>query len=120
MDIITRDIRLAGFNYNATDPATPTVGACTSGGRPVGLLPQDQNIAGADTGPDRLSLVVPVLSTAITPWTLAAAAIRTAEPRDPIYCDHNGRCCDYRHDRTRPGGGFCCVSGELSQGESLQ
>lgn len=74
MDIITRDIRLAGFNYNATDPATPTVGACTSGGRPVGLLPQDQNIAGADTGPDRLSLVVPVLSTATTPWTLAAAA----------------------------------------------
>ena len=74
MDIISKDMRMAGFNYNATDPATPIVGGCSSGGRPVGLLPQDQNPGGADTGPDRVSLVVPVLTNVTTPWTLSAAA----------------------------------------------
>lgn len=74
MDLISKDIRLAGFNYNATDPAAPIIGACSSGGRPVGLLPQDQNPAGADTGPDRVSLVVPVLTNAAAPWVLSAAA----------------------------------------------
>lgn len=82
MDTITRDIRLAGFNYNVTDPATPIVGACSSGGRPVGLLPQDQNSGGADTGPDRVSLVVPVLTNETTPWTLSAAAGST--PPNPV------------------------------------
>src|SRR5687768_13596431 len=74
MDIISKDMRMAGFNYNATDPATPIVGGCSSGGRPVGLLPQDQNPGGADTGPDRVSLVVPVLTNVTTPWALSAAA----------------------------------------------
>jgi type IV pilus assembly protein PilW len=78
MDLISKDIRLAGFNYNATDTATPVLGSCSSGGRPVGLLPQDQNPGGPDTGPDRVSLVVPVLTTATTPWVLSSAAAPAA------------------------------------------
>jgi type IV pilus assembly protein PilW len=82
MDLISKDIRLAGFNYNATDPATPIIGNCNSGGRPVGLRPQDQNAAGADTGADRVSLVVPVLTNASTPWVLSAAA--GSAPPNPV------------------------------------
>lgn len=82
MDLISKDIRLAGFNYNATDPATPIIVGCSSGGRPVGLLPQDQNPAGADTGPDRVSLVVPLLTNAATPWVLSAAA--GSAPPNPV------------------------------------
>jgi type IV pilus assembly protein PilW len=77
MDLISKDIRLAGFNYEATDPATPLIVGCSSGGRPVGLLPQDQNAAGADTGPDRVSLVVPVLTSPTTPWVLSVLAAPT-------------------------------------------
>jgi type IV pilus assembly protein PilW len=80
MDIISKDIRLAGFNYSATDPATPVIVGCSSGGRPVGLLPQDQNVGGADTGPDRVSLVVPVLTSPATPWALSVVA--TPPPPD--------------------------------------
>ena len=82
MDIMSKDIRMAGFNYNATDPTTPIIVGCSSGGRPVGLLPQDQNPAGADTGPDRVSLVVPVLANATTPWVLSAAA--GSVPPNPV------------------------------------
>ena len=82
MDIISKDIRMAGFNYNATDPATPIIAGCSSGGRPVGLLPQDQNPGGADTGPDRVSLLVPVLTNATSPWVLSAAA--GSVPPNPV------------------------------------
>ena len=30
IDLLGRDIKLAGFNYNATDPATMAVGACNA------------------------------------------------------------------------------------------
>lgn len=79
-DLLSRDIKLAGFNYNATDPATMAVGACnaTIGAvtKPVGLLPQDQSPNAADTGPDGISMVLPVMNT--TGWTLTAAAGGTA------------------------------------------
>ena len=79
-DLLSRDIKLAGFNYNATDPATTAVGACnaTIGAvtKPVGLLPQDQSPTTADTGPDGVSMVLPVMNT--TGWTLTAAAGGTA------------------------------------------
>ncbi len=75
IDLLSRDIKLAGFNYNATDPATGSVGACnaTIGAivKPVGLLPQDQTPTGADTGTDSVSMVLPVMNT--TGWTLTAA-----------------------------------------------
>ena len=77
MDLISKDIRLAGFNYDATDPATPTIVGCTAGGRPAGLLPQDQDPAGPDTGPDRVSLVVPTLTSPTTPWVLSVLAAPT-------------------------------------------
>lgn len=80
IDLLGRDIKLAGFNYNATDPATMAVGACnaTIGAvtKPVGLLPQDQAPTTADTGPDGVSMVLPVMNT--TGWTLTAAAGGTA------------------------------------------
>lgn len=75
IDLLSRDIKLAGYNYNATDPATASVGTCnaTIGAivKPVGLLPQDQAPAGADTGPDGVSMVLPVMNT--TGWTLTAS-----------------------------------------------
>jgi type IV pilus assembly protein PilW len=74
IDLLGRDIKLAGYNYNATDPMTASVGACnaTIGAiqKPVGLLPQDQAPAGADTGPDAVAMVLPVNTTG---WTLTAA-----------------------------------------------
>ncbi len=79
-DLLSRDIKLAGFNYNAADPATAAVGNCkaTIGAvtKPVGLLPQDQSPNGADTGADGVSMVLPVMNT--TGWTLTAAAGGTA------------------------------------------
>ncbi|MGC3973251.1 MAG: prepilin-type N-terminal cleavage/methylation domain-containing protein [Nitrospira sp.] len=80
IDLLSRDLKLAGFNYNATDPATTAVGTCnaTIGAvtKPVGLLPQDQAPTTADSGPDGVSMVLPVMNT--TGWTLTAAAGGTA------------------------------------------
>ncbi len=74
IDLLGRDIKLAGFNYNATDPMTTTVGTCNAAvgaiQKPVGLLPQDQAPAGADTGPDAVAMVLPVNAPG---WTLTAA-----------------------------------------------
>lgn len=74
-ELIGRDIKMAGFNYNPTDPATSSIAGCTTTvgaiSKPVGIRPQDQNSAGADTGPDSISMVVPVQNT--TAWTLTAA-----------------------------------------------
>ncbi len=83
IDLLSRDIKLAGFNYNATDPATTSVGACnaTIGTivKPVGLLPQDQTPGGADAGPDAVSMVLPVMNT--TGWTLTTAVGGTPNNR---------------------------------------
>lgn len=80
IDLLSRDIKLAGYNYNASDPATRAVGACnaTIGTvvKPVGLLPQDQTPGGADTGADGISMVLPLMNT--TGWILTAPAGGTA------------------------------------------
>lgn len=80
IDLLSRDIKLAGYNYNATDPSSTAVGSCnaTIGAvtKPVGLLPQDQSPNAADSGPDGISMVLPVMNT--TGWTLTAAAGGTA------------------------------------------
>lgn len=85
MDLLSRDIKLAGYNYNPTDPATTAVGACnaTIGAivKPVGLLPQDQTPASVDAGPDGISMVVPVMNT--PGWTLTAAAGGTSALPSP-------------------------------------
>jgi type IV pilus assembly protein PilW len=76
MELLARDVRLASYNYAATVPGTPTVGACNvmNGviATPVGILPRDKKPAAADDGPDSISMVVPVLTDTATPWELSA------------------------------------------------
>lgn len=63
MEFLFRDIREAGFGMNGP------VGNC-----PTAIVPADNNTAGPDRGPDRISLVVPVgnpVGTATDPpWVL--------------------------------------------------
>lgn len=69
MELLQRDIKLAGFGM------TGPVGACTVNGAAMPIVPADNTPAGADTGPDTISMVVPNSNTAIAPvWTLAAQA----------------------------------------------
>jgi type IV pilus assembly protein PilW len=77
MELLARDLRLASYSYMANNPGAPTIGACsiTTGTMtiPVGLRPNDSNPAGADNGPDGISMVVPVLNDVVAPWALSAA-----------------------------------------------
>jgi len=61
MEMITHDIKMAGYGP-AIDPSKNPVpvGNCGIGGTPVPILPGDNNPAAADTGPDQISLTVPV------------------------------------------------------------
>jgi type IV pilus assembly protein PilW len=63
MEMITHDIKLAGFGP-PIDPSRnpPPVGNCGIGGIPVPILPGDNNptVGAPDTGPDQISLVVPL------------------------------------------------------------
>lgn len=69
MELISRDVKLAGFGM------TGPVGACTVNGAAMPLVPGDNTPAGPDTGPDTINMVVPNSNTAIAPlWTLAAQA----------------------------------------------
>jgi type IV pilus assembly protein PilW len=80
MILIEHDIKDAGFGM------TGQVGNCAAGGIASAIVPQDNKPAGADTGPDAISLVVPTTSAgspanpgppaipAIPAWTLAAPA----------------------------------------------
>ena len=73
MALISYDLKMAGFGM------TGAVGACTIGGNAAPIVPSDNNAAGADTGPDRVSLVVPNTNASLAPvWTLRAAAIGPA------------------------------------------
>ncbi len=73
MELITQDLKAAGFNSQSIPPpGIGTVGAVGTCGT-NGILPGDNNAAGADTGPDRVSMIVPVtLSTLATQITGAA------------------------------------------------
>jgi type IV pilus assembly protein PilW len=85
IELLSRDIKLAGYNYNPTDPATMPVDICkaTIGtiDKPVALLPQDQAPTSADSGPDGLSMVLPVRNS--TSWILTAAAGGTSALPSP-------------------------------------
>ncbi|MDP1770175.1 MAG: prepilin-type N-terminal cleavage/methylation domain-containing protein [Nitrospirota bacterium] len=63
MEMITHDIKMAGMGP-AIDPSRnpPPVGNCGIGGTPVPMLPGDNNptVGVPDTGPDQISLVVPL------------------------------------------------------------
>ncbi len=76
MELLARDVRMASYNYVANAPGAPTIGACSitngSVSQPVGIRPIDKTPAGADNGPDGISMVVPVLTDVVTPWVLSA------------------------------------------------
>ena len=57
LDMITADLKLAGFGMRGL---TTTVGGCHINGTPYALVPGDNNPLGADTGPDTISIVVPM------------------------------------------------------------
>ena len=63
MEMIAQDIKMAGFGP-PIDPSKnpPPVGSCGIGGIPVPILPGDNNptVGVPDTGPDQISLVVPL------------------------------------------------------------
>lgn len=62
MDLLSRDIRHAGFGM------TGPVGACTTA-----ITPMDHTPTGADTGPDSIRLVVPVGTSIAPAWSLTNA-----------------------------------------------
>jgi type IV pilus assembly protein PilW len=77
MDLISNDLKTAGFGFAGT------VDACSAA-----VVPADNNVGGKDTGPDRVSLVVPVaLSTLAktvtgptTTVTLQSGAVAAMSP----------------------------------------
>lgn len=65
MELITHDIKMAGFGPQIDlSKNPPPVGNCGIGGIPVPILPGDNNptVGVADTGPDQISLMVPLTS----------------------------------------------------------
>jgi len=73
MELIAQDLKEAGFNAQTlAPPGIGTVGAAGTCGTNA-IVPLDNNTAGADTGPDSFSVVVPIpLSTLQTQITGAA------------------------------------------------
>lgn len=62
MELLTRDIKLAGFG----NPGV-TIGNCN-----YPIVPQDQNVGGADTGADSVQVLVPTArTTGSNRWTLS-------------------------------------------------
>ena len=84
MEMITHDIKMAGFGPQIDLSKSPLpVGNCGIGGTPVPILPGDNNpVVGApDTGPDQISLVVPLtfyggpgVPPVPPPWQISAIA----------------------------------------------
>ncbi|MBI3356635.1 MAG: prepilin-type N-terminal cleavage/methylation domain-containing protein, partial [Nitrospirae bacterium] len=67
MDLIAADLKVAGFGMIGQ------IGACAIGGNAAPLVPQDNTPGGADTGPDRVSMVVPITNTQAAPfWQVTA------------------------------------------------
>jgi len=83
MEMITHDIKMAGFGPQI-DPSKnpPPVGTCGIGVTPVPILPGDNNptVGVADTGPDQISLMVPLTfygAPAVPAWQTTAPIIVT-------------------------------------------
>jgi type IV pilus assembly protein PilW len=74
MDLIATDLKAAGFGMVPNGYVmAPQVGNCAIGGNAAPIVPSDNNPAGADTGPDRLSMVVPSTNSLAAPlWQLTA------------------------------------------------
>lgn len=80
MELLSHDIKMAGYGMVAP------VGNCNRA-----IVPSDNNAAGADTGPDSVSLVVPTavgtVSAAPAAWPFQAINVNlvsTPNPNDPI------------------------------------
>ena len=83
MEFLFQDIRQAGFGMNGP------VGNCSTA-----IVPADNNTAGPDRGPDRISLVVPVGTlatllnqypvTVTVSWTGAAGDTKVARPKQVV------------------------------------
>jgi type IV pilus assembly protein PilW len=70
MDLLARDIKNAGFGMiGALADNNCKVGRAVSGAA-AALVPWDQTVAGPDTGPDQISMVVPLGSAGAPTWTL--------------------------------------------------
>jgi type IV pilus assembly protein PilW len=69
MDMITSDLKLAGFGMKGFRGLPAAVGGCHVNGTPSALVPGDNNPLGADIGPDTISMVVPMTNsiTAVGP-----------------------------------------------------
>jgi type IV pilus assembly protein PilW len=73
LDMLTADIKLAGFGMQGMQGGA--IGNCQVNGTPAAIVPGDNNPAGADWGPDTISLVVPMTNsiTAVGAlWQVAA------------------------------------------------
>jgi type IV pilus assembly protein PilW len=70
MELIAQDLKDAGFNAQALSPPGIDLGGVAGSCGMNGVVPLDNNPTGNDTGPDAVSLIVPVnlstLQTAIT------------------------------------------------------
>ncbi|MBS0181828.1 MAG: PilW family protein [Nitrospira sp.] len=58
LDMITADLKLAGFGMQGL--LGGPVGNCMVNGTPAALIPNDNTPGGADSGPDSISMVVPM------------------------------------------------------------
>ena len=75
MDMLAADIKLAGFGMQGMQGGA--IGNCQVNGKAVAIVPGDNNPAGPDTGPDTISLVVPMTNSIAAVgalWQVAAAA----------------------------------------------
>ncbi len=70
MELITQDLKDAGFNAQALTPPGIDITGATGNCGVNGILPRDNTPTGNDTGPDSVSMIVPI----------ALSTLRTAIP----------------------------------------
>jgi len=70
MDLLSRDIKNAGFGMIAPLADNNCKVGRAASGAAAALVPWDQTVAGADKGPDEISMVVPLGSAGTPAWTL--------------------------------------------------
>lgn len=91
IDMIAADLKLAGFGMQGlvgVGGGPGTVGGCRINNTPVALVPTDNNPAGPDTGPDRISIVVPMTNSVAAAGPLWQVSVPPAGmiggPNSPI------------------------------------
>jgi type IV pilus assembly protein PilW len=71
MELVTRDLKMAGFGMSGT------VGGCNTA-----VVPTDNNTGGADTGPDRVLVVVPTVLSTLKVTATGGPAVNTITLQD--------------------------------------